>query len=121
MLGARIMKLHRYIDHDLQMTPIDFEVTRSKQLSLIYLDTAKISNKINSKFRGGYQALPAYVKVSRQKQECIQRKLTGRYHSYGFQERSYQEPKHFLKRGSSKMNQKLYNRRVLSLLCLPVD
>ncbi|KAH3829502.1 hypothetical protein DPMN_131498 [Dreissena polymorpha] len=29
-LGARIMKLHRYIDHDLQMTPIDFEVTRSK-------------------------------------------------------------------------------------------
>ncbi|KAH3859998.1 hypothetical protein DPMN_022889 [Dreissena polymorpha] len=29
-LGPRIMKLHRYIDHDLQMTPIDFEVTRSK-------------------------------------------------------------------------------------------
>ena len=29
-LGARIMKLHRYIDHDSQMTPIDFEVTRSK-------------------------------------------------------------------------------------------
>ena len=26
----RIMKLHRYIDHDSQMTPIDFEVTRSK-------------------------------------------------------------------------------------------
>ncbi|KAH3833000.1 hypothetical protein DPMN_106301 [Dreissena polymorpha] len=24
------MKLHRYIDHDSQMTPIDFEVTRSK-------------------------------------------------------------------------------------------
>ncbi|KAH3791454.1 hypothetical protein DPMN_144940, partial [Dreissena polymorpha] len=30
MLGPRIMKLHRYIDHDMQMTPIDFEVTRSK-------------------------------------------------------------------------------------------
>ncbi|KAH3721803.1 hypothetical protein DPMN_064750 [Dreissena polymorpha] len=29
-LGARIMKLHRYIDHDSQMTPIDLEVTRSK-------------------------------------------------------------------------------------------
>ena len=27
---ARIMKLHKYIDHDLQMTPIDFQVTRSK-------------------------------------------------------------------------------------------
>ncbi|KAH3751397.1 hypothetical protein DPMN_185953 [Dreissena polymorpha] len=24
------MKLHRYIDHDSQMTPIDFQVTRSK-------------------------------------------------------------------------------------------
>ena len=29
-LWARIMKLHRYIDHDLQMTPIDLQVTRSK-------------------------------------------------------------------------------------------
>jgi len=29
-LMARIMKLHRYIDHDSQMTPIDFQVTRSK-------------------------------------------------------------------------------------------
>ncbi|KAH3819993.1 hypothetical protein DPMN_121737 [Dreissena polymorpha] len=29
-LGPRIMKLHRYIDHDSQMTPIDFEVTGSK-------------------------------------------------------------------------------------------
>ncbi|KAH3691245.1 hypothetical protein DPMN_193194, partial [Dreissena polymorpha] len=29
-LGARIMKLHRYIDHDSKMTPIDFQVTRSK-------------------------------------------------------------------------------------------
>jgi hypothetical protein len=27
---ARIMKLHRYIDHDWQMTPIDIQVTRSK-------------------------------------------------------------------------------------------
>ncbi|KAH3862253.1 hypothetical protein DPMN_025219 [Dreissena polymorpha] len=27
---SRIIKLHRYIDHDLQMTPIDFQVTRSK-------------------------------------------------------------------------------------------
>ncbi|KAH3879580.1 hypothetical protein DPMN_003485 [Dreissena polymorpha] len=26
----RIMKLHRNIDHDWQMTPIDFQVTRSK-------------------------------------------------------------------------------------------
>ncbi|KAH3726745.1 hypothetical protein DPMN_052614, partial [Dreissena polymorpha] len=25
-----IMKLHRYIDHDWQMTPIDFQVTTSK-------------------------------------------------------------------------------------------
>ncbi|KAH3872066.1 hypothetical protein DPMN_035279 [Dreissena polymorpha] len=30
MLEPRIMKLHRYIDHDSQMIPIDFEVTRSK-------------------------------------------------------------------------------------------
>ncbi|KAH3752992.1 hypothetical protein DPMN_187620 [Dreissena polymorpha] len=30
MLTPRIMKLHRYIDHDSQMTPIDFQVTRSK-------------------------------------------------------------------------------------------
>ena len=29
-LTPRIMKLHRYIDHGWQMTPIDFEVTRSK-------------------------------------------------------------------------------------------
>ena len=29
-LRPRIMKLHRNIDHDSQMTPIDFEVTRSK-------------------------------------------------------------------------------------------
>ncbi|KAH3696681.1 hypothetical protein DPMN_084157 [Dreissena polymorpha] len=27
---TRIMKLHRYIDHDSQMTPIDFQVTRSE-------------------------------------------------------------------------------------------
>ncbi|KAH3887200.1 hypothetical protein DPMN_011216 [Dreissena polymorpha] len=26
----RIMKLHRYIDHYSKMTPIDFQVTRSK-------------------------------------------------------------------------------------------
>ncbi|KAH3727562.1 hypothetical protein DPMN_053501 [Dreissena polymorpha] len=30
MLRPRIMKLHRYIDHDSKMTPIDFQVTRSK-------------------------------------------------------------------------------------------
>ncbi|KAH3770255.1 hypothetical protein DPMN_171539 [Dreissena polymorpha] len=30
MLSPRIMKLHRCIDHDWQMTPIDFQVTRSK-------------------------------------------------------------------------------------------
>ncbi|KAH3752597.1 hypothetical protein DPMN_187218 [Dreissena polymorpha] len=30
MLTPRIMKLHRYIDHDWQMTPIDFQVTRTK-------------------------------------------------------------------------------------------
>ena len=30
MLTPRIMKLHRYIDHDWQMIPIDFQVTRSK-------------------------------------------------------------------------------------------
>ena len=29
-LMPRIMKLHVYIDHDSQMTTIDFEVTRSK-------------------------------------------------------------------------------------------
>ncbi|KAH3892244.1 hypothetical protein DPMN_016359 [Dreissena polymorpha] len=28
MLTPRFMKLHRYIDHDWQMTPIDFQVTR---------------------------------------------------------------------------------------------
>ncbi|KAH3782209.1 hypothetical protein DPMN_160121 [Dreissena polymorpha] len=33
-LGAGIMKLHRYIDHDSQMTPIDFEVTRSKDIGI---------------------------------------------------------------------------------------
>ncbi|KAH3819356.1 hypothetical protein DPMN_121089 [Dreissena polymorpha] len=27
---TQIMKLHRYIDHDWQMTPIDFQVTRFK-------------------------------------------------------------------------------------------
>ncbi|KAH3878432.1 hypothetical protein DPMN_002325 [Dreissena polymorpha] len=30
MLTPRIMKLHRYIDHVWQMTPIDFQVTKSK-------------------------------------------------------------------------------------------
>ena len=34
----RIMKLHRYIDHDLQMTRIDFQVTRSRSR---LLDTVK--------------------------------------------------------------------------------
>ncbi|KAH3755807.1 hypothetical protein DPMN_190506 [Dreissena polymorpha] len=29
MPRPRIMKLHRYIDHDWQMTPIDFQVTRT--------------------------------------------------------------------------------------------
>ncbi|KAH3852601.1 hypothetical protein DPMN_095113 [Dreissena polymorpha] len=29
-LTPRFMKLHRYIDHDWQMTPIAFQVTRSK-------------------------------------------------------------------------------------------
>ncbi|KAH3829077.1 hypothetical protein DPMN_131065 [Dreissena polymorpha] len=28
MLGPRIMKLHRYIDHGSQITPIEFQVTR---------------------------------------------------------------------------------------------
>ncbi|KAH3880648.1 hypothetical protein DPMN_004569 [Dreissena polymorpha] len=32
MLWPRIMKLHRYIDHDWQMTPIDFQVTRIMNL-----------------------------------------------------------------------------------------
>ncbi|KAH3710441.1 hypothetical protein DPMN_069923 [Dreissena polymorpha] len=36
MLGPRIMKLHRYIDHDSQMTPIDFEVTRYDYKKLLY-------------------------------------------------------------------------------------
>ncbi|KAH3885051.1 hypothetical protein DPMN_009038, partial [Dreissena polymorpha] len=30
LLLILIMKLYRYIDHDLQMTAIDFQVTRSK-------------------------------------------------------------------------------------------
>jgi hypothetical protein len=30
IMKLRIMKLHRNIDHDWQMTPIDFQVTRSK-------------------------------------------------------------------------------------------
>ncbi|KAH3814207.1 hypothetical protein DPMN_142701, partial [Dreissena polymorpha] len=30
-LGPRIMKLHRYIDHDSQMTPIDFQVTSTNR------------------------------------------------------------------------------------------
>ncbi|KAH3700052.1 hypothetical protein DPMN_075018 [Dreissena polymorpha] len=32
MLTPRIMKLHRNIDHDWQMTPIDFQVTRIMKL-----------------------------------------------------------------------------------------
>ncbi|KAH3697601.1 hypothetical protein DPMN_085104 [Dreissena polymorpha] len=32
MLTPRIMKLRRYIDHDWQMTPIDFQVFRRKKL-----------------------------------------------------------------------------------------
>ncbi|KAH3866864.1 hypothetical protein DPMN_029987 [Dreissena polymorpha] len=30
MLRPRIMQLHRYIDHDWQVTPINSQVTRSK-------------------------------------------------------------------------------------------
>ncbi|KAH3835400.1 hypothetical protein DPMN_108746, partial [Dreissena polymorpha] len=30
ILRSMIMKLLKYIDHDWQMTPIDFQVTRSK-------------------------------------------------------------------------------------------
>ncbi|KAH3894732.1 hypothetical protein DPMN_018889 [Dreissena polymorpha] len=37
-LGPRIMKLHRYIDHDSQMTPIDFQVTRSNVKVTVALD-----------------------------------------------------------------------------------
>jgi len=33
MLRPRIMKFHRYIDYDWQMTPIDFKVTRSRSRS----------------------------------------------------------------------------------------
>ncbi|KAH3847061.1 hypothetical protein DPMN_089373 [Dreissena polymorpha] len=33
MLWPRIMKLHRYIDHDWQMTPINFQVTSSARES----------------------------------------------------------------------------------------
>ncbi|KAH3702888.1 hypothetical protein DPMN_077915 [Dreissena polymorpha] len=44
----KIMKLHRYIDHDSKMTPIDFQVTRSKvkgrriskQLSIKYTSSS---------------------------------------------------------------------------------
>jgi len=44
-LWPRIMKLHRYIDHDSQMTPIDFEVTRSK---------VKVTVTLNSKMVSGW-------------------------------------------------------------------
>ncbi|KAH3882086.1 hypothetical protein DPMN_006017 [Dreissena polymorpha] len=33
MLTPRFMKLHRYIDHDWQMTPIDVQVSRLKQIT----------------------------------------------------------------------------------------
>ncbi|KAH3784515.1 hypothetical protein DPMN_162472 [Dreissena polymorpha] len=33
---TRIMKLHGYIDHDSQMTPIDFQVTRSKVMVTVF-------------------------------------------------------------------------------------
>ncbi|KAH3694122.1 hypothetical protein DPMN_081561, partial [Dreissena polymorpha] len=33
-----IMKLHRYIDYDWRMTPIDFDVTRSKSPSVCGVD-----------------------------------------------------------------------------------
>ncbi|KAH3789537.1 hypothetical protein DPMN_167717 [Dreissena polymorpha] len=44
MLTPRIMKLHRYIDHDWQMTPIDFQVTRSKVMVTCRGESARLSS-----------------------------------------------------------------------------
>ena len=42
-LRPRIMKLHRYIDHDSQTTPIDFEVTRSKVMVTVTRNSKMVS------------------------------------------------------------------------------
>ncbi|KAH3697908.1 hypothetical protein DPMN_085420 [Dreissena polymorpha] len=42
-LRPRIMKLHRYIDHDWQMTPIDFKVTRSKDKVTVTRNSKMVS------------------------------------------------------------------------------
>ncbi|KAH3861641.1 hypothetical protein DPMN_024575 [Dreissena polymorpha] len=40
------MKLHRYIDHDLQMTPIDFEVTGSKVKVMVTRNSKMVFNQV---------------------------------------------------------------------------
>ena len=45
MLWPRIMKLHREVDHDLQMTINNFEVSRSKVTEIWRNKTVKVSHK----------------------------------------------------------------------------
>ncbi|KAH3748669.1 hypothetical protein DPMN_183117 [Dreissena polymorpha] len=55
----KIMKLHRFIDHDSQMTPIDFQVTRyidhDSQMTLIDFEVTRSKVKVthNSKMVSG--------------------------------------------------------------------
>ncbi|KAH3782297.1 hypothetical protein DPMN_160210 [Dreissena polymorpha] len=48
MLTPRIMKLHRYIDHVWQMTPIDFQVTKSKVKFTVTKNTTRNTNPSKS-------------------------------------------------------------------------
>ncbi|KAH3855005.1 hypothetical protein DPMN_097565 [Dreissena polymorpha] len=45
---TRIMKLHGYIDHDSQMTPIDFEVTKSKVKFTITAEASHSTGILNN-------------------------------------------------------------------------
>ena len=75
-------------------------------------DTAKISNKINRNYRGGYRGRP-FTRGPRfrgRARGAYRGTSVGRYHPYGYYNgpsASYQEPKNFPRRGISKTTQKM--------------
>ncbi|KAH3737138.1 hypothetical protein DPMN_043716 [Dreissena polymorpha] len=76
--NSKIMKLHRYIDHDWQMIPMDFEVTRyidnDWQMTPIdfQVTTSKVKVTVTRKINQGELGLMHVRKVSSQINLCSQ-------------------------------------------------
>ena len=78
MLGPRIMKVDREVDHCQQMTPIDFEVSRLKVKVTVYWNRLAVSGysskmlgprimKVDRKVGHDQQVSPIHFEVSRSK------------------------------------------------------